>query len=836
MEVLIAVLLLTGISSAVTQAPSFPPGLERIIVIARYDHVATEEGILSFQKGDLIAVLQMFGIFLSGRSLVTREEGLFDIDNMIFVNLLEAEHWFFEGSNHNDAERQFLAPGKRLRSFLVRYSETSKGSYSNLGRDYDPLTGDRVNHYKIQTHDNGGFYNSPQICFCSLQERVSHYQSLGQTILIAVDDYDAKEEGDISFQKGNRIVFLHNSMYRELWRGRSLVTGEEGYFPSYYVSQVKLLDAEPWFFKGVSHKDAERQLLAPENKVGSFMIWDSESNKDRYTLSVRDYDSLAGDRVNHYKIQTLDNGGFYISPQMIFCTLQELVSHYQKQNHGLCQKLTDPCIKKPQKAQEKDAREISRETLKMEQRQGAGQTGNYSHLMGNYDPLTGDLYNGGFYSSPQIYFCTIQELISHYQSLGQIIVIALKDYNATEGGFLKFQMGDPIAFLNEFGKWGRGRSLMTGEEGFFPNNYAVPVNQLESDPWFFKGVSRKDAERQLLAPENKVGSFMIRDSESNKGSYSLSVRDYDPVTGDGVKHYKIRTLDNGGFYISPQIIFCSLQELVRHYQEQNDGLCQKLTDPCVIKKPQKSWERYAREILQDIPKMEEQQGAGQLREDNMVRENDSLTEEGMNHYKIQAFSNRGFYISPWITYCILQRLSFHYPSLGQKIVVAMYDFYATEEDELSFHEGDLIVVQEKFGNWWLGSALATGEEGFIPRNYVAQVKSLETEPWFFEGASRKDAESQLLAPGKRLGTFLIRQGETNKGRYSLSVKDYDPLTGYGVKHYKIQVFSNGGFYIFSQISFCTLQELVSHYQSARMKGYVPAQEGVENPPLMSGEH
>lgn len=42
--------------------------------------------------------------------------------------------------------------------------------------------------------------------------------------------------------------------------------------------------------------------------------------------------------------------------------------------------------------------------------------------------------------------------------------------------------------------------------------------------WFFKGVSRKDAERQLLAPGNKVGSFMIRDSETTKGKkYSKTV-------------------------------------------------------------------------------------------------------------------------------------------------------------------------------------------------------------------------------------------------------------------------------------------------------------------------
>lgn len=39
--------------------------------------------------------------------------------------------------------------------------------------------------------------------------------------------------------------------------------------------------------------------------------------------------------------------------------------------------------------------------------------------------------------------------------------------------------------------------------------------------WFFKGISRKDAERQLLAPGNVLGSFMIRDSETTKGDPAL---------------------------------------------------------------------------------------------------------------------------------------------------------------------------------------------------------------------------------------------------------------------------------------------------------------------------
>ncbi|ETE57943.1 hypothetical protein L345_16337, partial [Ophiophagus hannah] len=52
-----------------------------------------------------------------------------------------------------------------------------------------------------------------------------------------------------------------------------------------------------------------------------------------------------------------------------------------------------------------------------------------------------------------------------------------------------------------------------------------------------------------------------------KRSYSLSVRDFDTQNKmDVVKHYKIRTLDDGGFYISTRSNFSTLQELVSHYK------------------------------------------------------------------------------------------------------------------------------------------------------------------------------------------------------------------------------------------------------------------------------
>lgn len=56
----------------------------------------------------------------------------------------------------------------------------------------------------------------------------------------------------------------------------------------------------------------------------------------------------------------------------------------------------------------------------------------------------------------------------------------------------------------------------------------------------------------------------------------FSVRD-----GDTVKHYRIRQLDEGGFFIARRTTFRTLQDLVEHYSKDMDGLCVNLKQPCV---------------------------------------------------------------------------------------------------------------------------------------------------------------------------------------------------------------------------------------------------------------
>lgn len=48
----------------------------------------------------------------------------------------------------------------------------------------------------------------------------------------------------------------------------------------------------------------------------------------------------------------------------------------------------------------------------------------------------------------------------------------------------------------------------------------------------------------------------------------MSVRDVDDSGADSVKHYKIRLLDNGGYYISPKISFTDIHSMIKHYHSE----------------------------------------------------------------------------------------------------------------------------------------------------------------------------------------------------------------------------------------------------------------------------
>uniref|UniRef100_A0AAR2JJP3 Tyrosine-protein kinase n=1 Tax=Pygocentrus nattereri TaxID=42514 RepID=A0AAR2JJP3_PYGNA len=196
---------------------------------------------------------------------------------------------------------------------------------------------------------------------------------------------------------------------------------------------------------------------------------------------------------------------------------------------------------------------------------------------------------------------------------GVTLFVALYDYEARTEDDLSFQKAERFQILNNTeGDWWEARSLTTGGTGYIPSNYVAPIDSIQAEDWYFGKMGRKDAERQLLSPGNVRGTYLIRESETTKGAFSLSLRDWDEVKGDHVKHYKIRKLDSGGYYITTRAQFETLQQLVQHYSgTAQNGLCYHLTGVCVTYIPDTVGLTHdAWEIARESLRLEVKLGAG----------------------------------------------------------------------------------------------------------------------------------------------------------------------------------------------------------------------------------
>ncbi|XP_042302908.1 tyrosine-protein kinase Blk [Sceloporus undulatus] len=208
---------------------------------------------------------------------------------------------------------------------------------------------------------------------------------------------------------------------------------------------------------------------------------------------------------------------------------------------------------------------------------------------------------------------TVTTSADHPSGNGKHCVVAQHEFNPTSERDLPLTVGEIFEVLYSNGDWWLAKSLTTGKKGYIPSNFVARVNSLEEEKWFFKGLSRKETERLLMAPRNAVGSFLIRESETTPDAFSLSIRD-SSSQGDVIKHYKIRKMGDGRYYICPRIIFISLQELVKHYSAQQDGLCQKLREPCISLTPERPWTTDEWEIPRETLKLVKRLGSGQFGE------------------------------------------------------------------------------------------------------------------------------------------------------------------------------------------------------------------------------
>ncbi|XP_063796791.1 GRB2-related adapter protein 2 isoform X1 [Pseudophryne corroboree] len=155
--------------------------------------------------------------------------------------------------------------------------------------------------------------------------------------------------------------------------------------------------------------------------------------------------------------------------------------------------------------------------------------------------------------------------------------------------------------------------------------------------------------------------------------------------------------------------------------------------------------------------------------------------------------------------------------------LALYEFIASGEDELSFKKGDILKILGSDDNWY--KAELRGNEGYAPKNYV----DMRFPRWYCENITRMEAENALMS--KQIGSFIIRASQTSKGEFSISVRHEED-----VQHFKVIRDKLGNYSLWTE-KFKSLNKVVDYYKTtsiSRLKQIFLQEEDSAQPPHCSG--
>jgi fyn-related kinase len=224
--------------------------------------------------------------------------------------------------------------------------------------------------------------------------------------------------------------------------------------------------------------------------------------------------------VKHYRIRTLDEGGYYIARRVTFKNLHEMVAHYKVDADGLCVTLTDACkpMEQPVIAElshnTKDQWEIPRESIKLCKRLGAGQFGEvWEGFWNNTTPVAVKTLKPGTMSREEfLKEAGIMKKLRH-QKLIQLYAVCTDS--------------EPIYIVCELMKHGslldylhdKGRALRLPQLVDMAAQVAAGMAYLEEQNY----VHRDLAARNVLVGENnicKVGDFGLSRVLENEDEYT----------------------------------------------------------------------------------------------------------------------------------------------------------------------------------------------------------------------------------------------------------------------------------------------------------------------------
>ncbi|NXQ71333.1 GRAP protein, partial [Quiscalus mexicanus] len=137
--------------------------------------------------------------------------------------------------------------------------------------------------------------------------------------------------------------------------------------------------------------------------------------------------------------------------------------------------------------------------------------------------------------------------------------VALYSFQATEEDELPFQKGDTLKVQGTSRGGGDPSPGVSVRVGLGCPGDAQVAQPGAPRRWYAGRISRHLAEERLLQ-RNHLGAFLIRDSESAPGEFSLSVS-----YGKQVQHFKVLRERNGKYFLWEEK-FNSLNELVDFYR------------------------------------------------------------------------------------------------------------------------------------------------------------------------------------------------------------------------------------------------------------------------------
>ncbi|KAI6234450.1 Variant SH3 domain containing protein [Aphelenchoides fujianensis] len=146
-------------------------------VIALFPYTSRADGDLSFQKGDVMILLESTNTdWWYVRTKDGKRQGYVPRNFVAVRTTVESEEWFAGPISRSQAERLVLSGNMPAGTFLVRQRDVNPTEYALTIRDRDTGAAPTCKHYRIKLLDNNeGFYITPRSKFKTLKHLVRYY-------------------------------------------------------------------------------------------------------------------------------------------------------------------------------------------------------------------------------------------------------------------------------------------------------------------------------------------------------------------------------------------------------------------------------------------------------------------------------------------------------------------------------------------------------------------------------------------------------------------------------------------------------------------------------------